>query len=430
MKKFFVSLLVFVSFFSLAIGQDSIQIKAPSIAFKLGVFNFKKTPITDNATESVGQFGIQYFKGYTPHLDLMLNLDFTSLKYPFYTSSKIGIAKTNEMYTALDASLNYKLGTDLNKIVPYLTAGIGVASIKNSYYTAYAPVGVGIQIKARQGSFINILSTYRAEVSSFTKTHYNHSISYSFPLKLRDKKPVMIPPAPVVSDDDNDGVVGSDDECPNVAGVAKYKGCPIPDSDNDGVNDEMDKCPTIEGLAKYKGCPIPDTDNDGVNDEMDKCPTVKGLSRYQGCPIPDSDKDGINDEEDKCPTTPGIASNFGCADVQPQLNEISNHLKFESGKVKLSKKGIQALDSLVAILVSTPHIRIDINGHTDNTGTLKINTRLSMQRAMVVVNYLVKKGVDKQRLNEKGFAATMPIADNKTSKGRAQNRRVNIIINN
>ena len=53
-----------------------------------------------------------------------------------------------------------------------------------------------------------------------------------------------------------------------------------------------------------------------------------------------------------------------------------------------------------------------------------------MQRAMVVVNYLVKKGVDKQRLNEKGFAATMPIADNKTSKGRAQNRRVNIIINN
>ena len=231
MKKFFVSLLVFVSFFSLAIGQDSIQIKAPSIAFKVGVFNFKKTPITDNATESVGQFGIQYFKGYTPHLDLMLNLDFTSLKYPFYTSSKIGIAKTNEMYTALDASLNYKLGTDLNKIVPYLSAGIGVASIKNSYYTAYAPVGVGIQIKARQGSFINILSTYRAEVSSFTKTHYNHSISYSFPLKLRDKKPVMIPPAPVVSDDDNDGVVGSDDECPNVKGVAKYKGCPIPRSE-------------------------------------------------------------------------------------------------------------------------------------------------------------------------------------------------------
>ena len=401
MKKFFVSLLVFVSFFSLAIGQDSIQIKAPSIAFKVGVFNFKKTPITDNATESVGQFGIQYFKGYTPHLDLMLNLDFTSLKYPFYTSSKIGIAKTNEMYTALDASLNYKLGTDLNKIVPYLSAGIGVASIKNSYYTAYAPVGVGLQIKARQGSFINILSTYRAEVSSFTKTHYNHSISYSFPLKLRDKKPVMIPPAPVVSDDDNDGVVGSDDECPN-----------------------------IKGVAKYKGCTIPDSDNDGVNDEMDKCPTVKGLSRYQGCPIPDSDKDGINDEEDKCPTTPGIASNFGCADVQPQLNEISNHLKFESGKVKLSKKGIQALDSLVAILVSTPHIHIDVNGHTDNTGTLKINTRLSMQRAMVVVNYLVKKGVDKQRLNGKGFAATMPIADNKTSKGRAQNRRVNIIINN
>ena len=134
MKKIIV--IILASTFALTVmGQDTASIKPASIAFKIGLFNFKKTPITDNASETVLQAGLQYFKGITQHLDLMVNLDFASLKYPFYTSSKIGIPKTNEMYTALDASINYKLLTDENKLVPYLTAGLGVASIKNSFYT-------------------------------------------------------------------------------------------------------------------------------------------------------------------------------------------------------------------------------------------------------------------------------------------------------
>jgi len=372
------------------------------------------------------QGGLQYFKGITKHLDLMMNLDFTSLKYPFYTSSKIGIAKKNEMYTALDASLNYKLLTDENKLVPYISAGLGIASINNSYYTAYAPVGVGIQIKAKQGSFINILSTYRAEASALTKTHYNHSISYSLPLKLRERRPVMIPPAPVVADNDDDGVVGSEDDCPNASGLSKYHGCPVPDTDTDGINDENDKCPTAEGLVKYKGCPIPDVDKDGINDEADQCPNAKGLSRYEGCPIPDTDKDGVNDEEDKCPSIPGIMGNNGCADLQPLMNEISSQLKFESGKVNLSKRIYIGVDSLVVLMQNNANLTLIITGHTDNTGTLKINEKLSLQRAMVVSNYLIKKGIDKKRISQKGFADTRPIADNKTLKGRAQNRRVDI----
>lgn len=425
MKKTIVFILA--SLFSLSVmGQDTASIKGSSIAFKMGLFNFKKTPVTDNASELAIQGGLQYFKGITKHLDLMMNLDFTSLKYPFYTSSKIGIAKKNEMYTALDASLNYKLLTDENKLVPYISAGLGIASINNSYYTAYAPVGVGIQIKAKQGSFINILSTYRAEASALTKIHYNHSISYSLPLKLRERRPVMIPPAPVVADNDDDGVVGSEDDCPNASGLSKYHGCPVPDTDTDGINDENDKCPTAEGLVKYKGCPIPDVDKDGINDEADQCPDAKGLSRYEGCPIPDTDKDGVNDEEDKCPSIPGIMGNNGCADLQPLMNEISSQLKFESGKVNLSKRIYIGVDSLVVLMQNNANLTLIITGHTDNTGTLKINEKLSLQRAMVVSNYLIKKGIDKKRISQKGFADTRPIADNKTLKGRAQNRRVDI----
>ena len=425
MKKIILMLLVSVSSLTV-IGQDTASIKPASIAFKVGLFNFKKTPLTENASQTVIQGGVQYFKGITQHLDLMVNLDFANLKYPFYTSSKIGIAKKNEMYTAFDASLNYKLLTDENKLVPYLSAGLGVASINNAYYTAYAPVGLGIQIKAKQGSFINILSTYRAEASALTKMHYNHSISYSLPLKLREKKPVMLPPAPVVADIDDDGVVGSNDDCPNASGLVKYRGCPVPDTDSDGINDENDKCPTAEGAIKYKGCPIPDTDKDGINDEADKCPDVSGLSRYEGCPIPDTDKDGVNDEQDKCPNIPGIMGNNGCADLQPLVNQITSKLKFESGKVKLSQKGYQGLDSLVVLMQNNTNITLVISGHTDNTGTLKINEKLSLQRAMVASNYLIKKGVDKKRVIQKGFADTRPTSDNKTLKGRALNRRVDI----
>lgn len=64
------------------------------------------------------------------------------------------------------------------------------------------------------------------------------------------------PPAPVKSvDSDGDGVPDASDKCPNVSGLAKYQGCPIPDTDGDGINDEMDKCPKVAGIAANLGCP-------------------------------------------------------------------------------------------------------------------------------------------------------------------------------
>lgn len=64
---------------------------------------------------------------------------------------------------------------------------------------------------------------------------------------------------------------------------------PIPsDSDGDGVPDDIDKCPNVAGPAKYNGCPIPDSDGDGIGDEVDKCPDIFGLARYQGCPVADT----------------------------------------------------------------------------------------------------------------------------------------------
>lgn len=415
MKKILFSLVI-LAFAGNVAAQTGANVKKPSIALKVSAFDFttaraiqvntlgtvlsnKSWEKLSNSTKSIG---VQYFKGINPKIDFMVNLDLASLSYPFYASSLIKNARgtasgatTKGFYAAADAGLNFKMLSDDHKVVPYLSASIGVGKFATNYM-AYAPVGAGIQIKANQGSFINILSTFRAEMSSLTKTHFNHSISYSLPLKLKEKKPVVLPPPPP----------------------------PAPvDTDNDGVIDANDKCPTVAGLAKYAGCPIPDTDKDGINDEQDKCPTVAGLSRYNGCPIPDTDKDGVNDEVDACPTEAGISANHGCPDVQPVLTQAASNLKFATGKSYLSVKQLANLDAVVAILAKYSNVSLAIGGHTDNTGAEKLNAKLSSNRAAIVAKYLTKKGVDAKRITTSGFGYASPAADNKTKEGRAQNRR-------
>ena len=407
-------------------AQDTATVKPASIALRLGMYDFKKTNKTDGLTTTAVNYGFQYIQGWNKKLDFVANLELSSFKYPYYTSLKVPKALTAKDYVSLDFNLNYKFLTDEHPIVPYVTAGIGVGIDRLIYYSAYAPVGAGLQIKANYGSYIFIQATHNAETSYLTKKHNSYSISYSLPLKGKDRKPVLLPPAPIIVDGDNDGVVDGLDKCPSQAGTAKYNGCPIPDTDSDGVNDEQDKCPSQAGTVKYNGCPIPDTDKDGVNDEQDKCPTVSGLTRYGGCPIPDTDKDGVNDEEDRCPTEAGIAANKGCEDIQPLLNEIAKDFKFQTGKVSLNSKTLIKLDAVVAALNKYPNINLEIVGNTDNTGSKRINQPLSEKRAKVVSTYLVKKGIPAERLNNIGVADTNPVDTNKTSKGRASNRRTDM----
>jgi outer membrane protein OmpA-like peptidoglycan-associated protein len=82
----------------------------------------------------------------------------------------------------------------------------------------------------------------------------------------------------------------------------------------------------------------------------------------------------------------------------------------------------------VQIMTQYPQTSLTIAGHTDNTGTRKINDRLSISRAKKVQSYLVKKGLAINRTALVGMADTQPIADNATKKGRALNRRVDLAI--
>jgi outer membrane protein OmpA-like peptidoglycan-associated protein len=262
------------------------------------------------------------------------------------------------------------------------------------------------------------------EVAKFDPQSKNQSVQVTLGYRFgRKAVPVVVAPVvPVVIDTDNDGIADPADKCPTVPGLAKYDGCPIPDTDKDGINDEEDKCPTVAGLAKYKGCPIPDTDGDGINDEEDKCPTVAGLARYQGCPIPDTDGDGVNDEEDRCPDVPGVIENKGCPKVDFQASDVT----FQSGKAILLPAGKKELDVLVDLLKKNPTVRISLEGHTDNSGTDKVNDPLSAKRAAAAEAYLISKGIDADRMDTAGFGSKVPVADNKTAAGKKLNRRVEV----
>ena len=422
-----VSIILFASLFTNAQDQKVNKNKPASIALKGSILNFKKTPQTEGLTVSTPALGLQFFKGIAPKLDAVVNLDISSLKYPYYVSLKQPRANSNSVYAAVDTRVHLKLASDDKAMLPYAILGIGLAKdVAN--FTAYAPMGLGVQFKAKQGSFLNVFGTHNAEAAKLTKMHMNYGVSYSFPLKLKEKKAIALPTAPIQADADDDGVSSEEDDCPERSGLLKYKGCPVPDEDGDGINDENDKCPNAEGIVQYRGCPVPDTDKDGIPDDQDTCPTVAGLPRYNGCAIPDTDKDGVNDELDQCPNIAGITGNNGCIDLQPKLNDIAAALKFESGKVNIVTNSLQGLDSLVQIMTQYPTTRLLITGHTDNTGSRKINDPLSLSRAKKVQTYLVKKGLALNRTSIIGLADTQPIASNETNKGRAQNRRVDLTI--
>jgi outer membrane protein OmpA-like peptidoglycan-associated protein len=96
---------------------------------------------------------------------------------------------------------------------------------------------------------------------------------------------------------------------------------------------------------------------------------------------------------------------------------------FDTGKSTLRSESNAELDRLVKLLKDVPGLKIELSGHTDNTGSAQGNIKLSQARAEAVMNYLVSKGISKSRLTAKGYGDAKPVATNDTSEGRQLNRR-------
>jgi outer membrane protein OmpA-like peptidoglycan-associated protein len=252
-------------------------------------------------------------------------------------------------------------------------------------------------------------------------------------------------------DNDQDGVLDVKDACPTDKEDGKpprpADGCPLEktDTDGDGIMDSADKCindpEDKDGFEDSDGCPDVDNDNDGIPDQYDKCPNdpedKDGFEDDDGCPDPDNDKDGVFDKDDKCPNEPetinGYKDDDGCPDTgpPPKVQIVGDEIVilekvfFDTDKATIQKKSFNLLDQVTRTVLAHPELKkIRIEGHTDSQGKAEHNRKLSQDRAESVRTFLVNRGVKPERLEAQGFGPDRPVSDNKTSKGREANRRV------
>ncbi|CAD5109224.1 OmpA family protein [Zestomonas carbonaria] len=155
----------------------------------------------------------------------------------------------------------------------------------------------------------------------------------------------------------------------------------------------------------------------------------------------DEDGDGVPDSRDKCPGTPPntpVDAN-GCPPVEEVVEEVVvvqeetivvSDLLFEFDSARLTQSDKSILDTVASRLKNeAPDARLTITGHTDSVGSDAYNQGLSERRAQSVADYLVSSGISPANIVAvRGAGESQPVADNSTDSGRAQNRRVEILI--
>ena len=244
-------------------------------------------------------------------------------------------------------------------------------------------------------------------------------------------------------DGDKDNVRDTADRCPATpAGEAvDPDGCSSSqkDDDKDGVMNASDRCADSRpgDAVDSTGCvPGPrDGDHDGVIDSADQCPNTPAgdLVNPHGCPR-DTDSDGVSDSRDHCPSTPvgqPIDAN-GCPILfqKGARSVILRGVSFQTGRATLTPSARAVLKDIASQLVENPEYRVQISGHSDNTGSRAANLRLSVARARTVETFLEANGVPLRQVSSKGFGPDVPLASNKTAAGRGKNRRVELVRTN
>jgi len=212
----------------------------------------------------------------------------------------------------------------------------------------------------------------------------------------------------------------------------------------------MDRCPESpedkDLFEDEDGCPEEDNDNDGLVDTEDKCPNIpEDYDAFQdedGCPedSSDTDGDGIFDDIDKCINRPENFNNYldkdGCPDSAPKNIRITNDkieiqqkILFQTGRAIILKQSYDILSSVGQVMRDYSKIRVRVDGHTDSRGTDAYNLDLSQKRSKSVRDHLIRiEGIDPSRLQFQGFGESKPIADNQIPSGREKNRRVEFTI--
>ncbi|MDO9139448.1 MAG: OmpA family protein, partial [Methylobacter sp.] len=131
-------------------------------------------------------------------------------------------------------------------------------------------------------------------------------------------------------------------------------------------------------------------------------------------------QDGVLNSRDKCPGTPkgATVNEFGCW--------VIKGVNFDFDKSDIKPEYYPILDEVVTIIQRNPGLGIEVQGHTDNSGSEAYNQKLSERRANAIKDYLHNKLDSDHQLSAIGYGLTQPTDTNDTDEGRANNRRVEL----
>ena len=253
-------------------------------------------------------------------------------------------------------------------------------------------------------------------------------------------------------DRDNDGVIDTDDAFP-------LDSSETVDTDNDGIGDNADADDNNDGYSDsiddlmLKLSENKDSDGDGIADNSDSDDDNDGIKDsldafpYVHADISDMDGDGVSDSQDTYPNDSSRWSDNQLEVSSIEVSSIDNNqiafnpcsvdidsitshtmIYFQSGSSIVDNEGIALLTKLAAFLNNCPFYFVNVTGHTDLRGNQAMNQQLSEQRAANVKAQLVDLGVNHQRIESIGVAASSPVSDNTSIDGFAGNRRVEIAL--
>lgn len=233
----------------------------------------------------------------------------------------------------------------------------------------------------------------------------------------------------------------------------------VADTDRDGVKDDVDQCAdTPKGtVVNASGCPPVNTDSIRAAEEAARraaadraradsmaaaerarADSIAAAEKARADSVAAAERAAAQAVRDSAARAAGIsaAQIQALRDSLRKLSENANStivlpgVNFATGTSTLTQSSRYILDEVAATLSENPDIRVEVAGHTDNTGGRALNERLSRARAEAVKNYLVGKGIAADRMVTNGYAWDRPVATNKTRAGRALNRRTELVRQN
>jgi outer membrane protein OmpA-like peptidoglycan-associated protein len=150
-------------------------------------------------------------------------------------------------------------------------------------------------------------------------------------------------------------------------------------------------------------------------------------------PRSDRDGDGVADAADHCPDVAGAVETAGCPPyakviVHPDKLQLVDKIAFAWDSALLGDTSPAVLDEVAQALEDNLNFRVQVEGHASSDGGDAHNQALSEARASAVVDYLVARGVARDRLIAKGFSSSVPAGTNRTAAGRMTNRRVEFVV--